>query len=102
MVTISDSTGHQARTPTQDLPTRWLRLVEEMGEAMGEGDTNGWHEYKRLLLFQLEEQAAAITEAAAKLQALETSVARLQVRAGIWGATAGLIPVVAALVWRLI
>ena len=66
----------------------------------GSGQENGWHE--RLLLFQMEEQAKDHTQFAKQLSELEKSVARLQVRAGIWGALAGVIPAVAALLWGLL
>ena len=68
----------------------------------GPPSENGWHEYKRLLLFQLEEQAKDYRRVVTRLDELDRMLQRLQVRAGVWGAMAGAIPVIAALLWKLL
>lgn len=57
---------------------------------MAEG--NGWSEYQRLVLseiHELKEDTRALRDSVAKMQA---ELSALQVKAGVWGGLAGLIP----------
>lgn len=59
---------------------------------MTTADQNGWSAYEKLVLSKLEalEQGLAETQEAVVL--VRVDVATLKVKAGIWGAVAGVIP----------
>lgn len=55
-------------------------------------DTTGWSAYEKMVinrLDQLERDTAAIDD---KLTLLRIDVAQLKIKAGLWGATAGVVP----------
>ena len=54
-------------------------------------DTNGWSEYKRQVLFQLDELTAVAKEIKKEVDALRQDVTILKVKAGLYGAAAGII-----------
>ena len=54
-------------------------------------DTNGWPEYKRQVLFQLDELTAVAKEIKKEVDALRQDVTILKVKAGLYGAAAGII-----------
>lgn len=65
-------------------------------------DENGWGEWKRRVLFQLEEQGKEIHSMREQITELKMELTKLQIKAGVWGAVAGLLPGVSALVWYLL
>lgn len=76
---------------------------------MNEG-LEGWGEYKKLVLQELERLARGIEVLNAKIEgfrnddlsALKVEVAMLKVKAGMWGAAAGAVPAaLAAIAWYL-
>jgi len=74
----------------------FIRLTREnlsntntKGGAMS--DTNGWPEYKRQVLFQLDELTAVAKEIKKEVDALRQDVTILKVKAGLYGAAAGII-----------
>jgi hypothetical protein len=48
--------------------------------------------YNRLVLYRLDELAKGLERVEAKVEGLVIDVAMLKVKAGVWGATAGMIP----------
>lgn len=67
----------------------------------------GWNEYRRLVVQQLEDNArdvaAARKELGEKIDALRVDVVALKVKAGLWGAVAGVIPAaIAAAIWLIV
>lgn len=60
---------------------------------------NGWPEYQRLVLAQLEECRTRLASIEKRLRHIELDVGGLKIRATVWGAIAGGIPV--AIFWML-
>jgi hypothetical protein len=54
-------------------------------------DTNGWAEYKRQVLFQLEELNKVAKELNDKIDSLKEDVIILKVKAGFYGAVGGVV-----------
>jgi len=75
---------------------------------MSTDSTNGWHEYKQLVLRELERLTQEIrherqnykqgmSDVYGRLIEVEKEIATLKVRCGIWGLMGGLIPALTAL-----
>jgi hypothetical protein len=70
----------------------------------------GWGEYKRLILQELERLAKRIEDLDSKIDrfrgddiaSLKVEVAMLKVKAGMWGALAGAVPAAIAIIWGLV
>lgn len=69
---------------------------------MSPGEGNGWAEWKRAVLSKLDDNAEGVTELRHDVAQLRVDVARLQLKSGIWGAMAGAIPAIAALLFLLL
>lgn len=67
------------------------------GTAGGEG----WPEYQRLVLKTLSDLTDGQQRVEDKLEALTIDVAMLKVKAGVWGAAAGMVPALAILLLGL-
>lgn len=93
-----------------------LKLLLERGTQMLGPDkvkivaSNGWHEYAKFVLNELErlgdcyvtmtEQRKLDYEKASEERAnIRIAIAKLQVKAGVWGLIAGLIPSAIAVFW---
>lgn len=63
---------------------------------------NDWHEWRQHVLHQLEQQRLDHKEVRVALAAINVQIATLKARAGVWGALAGMLPAVAALIWSLL
>lgn len=76
---------------------------------MAEQGFEGWGEYTRLTARELERLEKALKEANEKLDRIRTDdmslvkveIATLKVKAGMWGAVAGAIPALVAILWYL-
>jgi len=77
---------------------------------MSTDSTNGWHEYKQLVLRELERLTQEIRHERnnykqgmsgvyERLIEVEKEIATLKVRCGIWGLMGGLIPAMTALMF---
>ena len=53
---------------------------------------NGWSGYQRLVMAKLEQLDTDITLLDEKVTLLRIDVAQLKIKAGVWGATAGMVP----------
>ena len=58
---------------------------------------NGWPEYQRLVLAELERHNAVMVAMNIALGEIRVELAMLKIKASIWGALAGMIPVLLAL-----
>lgn len=66
---------------------------------MEPGDGNGWHEWSRHVLRELERMDESIRILHQEMVSLKIEIAMLQVKSGIWGALAGLLPVILYLIF---
>lgn len=55
-------------------------------------DTRGWSAYERMVLSKLDEQDKRLDSIEEKLVLLRIDVAQLKIKAGVWGAAAGMMP----------
>jgi len=81
---------------------------------MVEGEAgNGWSEYQRLVMAELERLDKAIAANRTHfdtrmdtmndgLAGIRVEIATLRVKAGVWGAVAGMIPGAVILMWSLV
>lgn len=58
--------------------------------------TNGWSEYQRLVLGKLEQVDSDIKELERQVTLLRIDFAQQKVKAGMWGAVAGMVPALVA------
>lgn len=61
--------------------------------------SDGWGEYQRLVLAELERLDKSVKELHSKVEDLRGDVKVLYFKSGMWGAVAGLIPGVLALIY---
>ena len=61
-----------------------------------------WNEWRRRILYQLEVQGGAIEDIRRSLADIDKDIVGLKMRAGLWGALAGMVPVLAAVLWTLL
>ncbi len=63
---------------------------------------NGWSEYQKLVLSELERLSDWLESAEKRINELRLEVAILKVKSGIWGLMGGLIPVLIYLVIEVV
>jgi len=64
---------------------------------------NSWDEYRKYVTDKLEEHSENHTEIFTRLGKIEVAIATLKVKAGVWGALAGAIPVaITIIVWLIV
>ncbi len=63
---------------------------------------NGWDEWRQKVLSDLEHFNDRFDKIDKSILGLQLSVVKLQMKAGIWGALAGIMPAVAALIWVML
>lgn len=76
---------------------------DELGKSFGHNE-DGWREYRRLILAELERINISINDINKKIEQfrsdeiaqIKVAIAMLQVKSGVWGAAAGLIVAVGA------
>lgn len=66
---------------------------------MPDTDKDGWTEWRALVLRKLDAHREDLRDLRKDLAICRTDIAGLKIKSGVWGAMAGLIPVVAALLW---
>lgn len=67
---------------------------------MSDDEKNGWSEWKQLILYQLKEQGKDIHAIEKSVGDINVHIARLQLKAGVWGGLAGMIPVLIFVIWK--
>ena len=72
----------------------------------GDSGKNGWSEWSRHVLAELKRSNTNYDSLLLKVQTMEVETAKslmaLQVKSGVWGAIAGLIPVILFLLYKAI
>lgn len=63
---------------------------------------NGWNEYQKLVLSKLEEHDKHFENIYKAQNAIRIDIATLKVKAGVWGAIAGLIPTSCVLIYWIL
>lgn len=63
---------------------------------MHPGDANSWHEWSNHVLIELKRLDSSLQEVHNELHEISVEIAMLKVKAGLWGALAGLIPALIA------
>lgn len=66
------------------------------------GEKNGWPEWSRFVLKELERFNECYEAQTKLIQAIQIEVAMLKVKSGIWGFAAGFIPSVGILIYMII
>jgi hypothetical protein len=67
-----------------------------------DNNENGWHEWKNHVLLELQRISETLLTMTQKVVGIETDLAALKIKAGIWGAISGLIPVVLFIIYEMI
>ena len=68
-------------------------------------DHSGWSEYEKYVVSELERHSSCLSELKRDMSLVKESLAGLKVKAGIWGAVAGIaaaIPIMAGLAFILL
>lgn len=58
---------------------------------------NGWTQYQKLVLAELERHSSYLEDLKKHISRLEIEIATLKVKSGVWGLVGGLIPVLIAI-----
>ena len=69
---------------------------------MKEEKTNGWNEWSKHVLKELERLNGCQEQIEKDVKKISVDIATLKVKAGIWGAIAGTIPAIIALIFILL
>ena len=69
---------------------------------MAPGDSNGWNEWKNLVLRDLKQNKEDHDKIIDSINAIDNSIVALKVKSGVWGLIGGAIPVVIGLAYVLI
>ena len=76
--------------------------LQQFGTHMNElevsGSTNGWHEWGKYVLKELERLNTCYTSLDEKIDGIQQDIVMLKVKSGIWGAVAGFVPAAIALI----
>jgi hypothetical protein len=64
-------------------------------------DNDGWNEWSRHVLKELERMNARQDRMDDRLGRIETEIATLKVQAGLWGAVAGIIPAIGVAIFHM-
>lgn len=59
-------------------------------------ETNGWSAYEKMVINRLDELEGDIRALDEKVTLLRIDVAQLKIKAGMWGAIAGMVPALVA------
>lgn len=62
---------------------------------------NSWPHWQKLVLDRLDEHRVYHREHSERLRHIELEIARLKIKAGIWGGLAGMMPALTMIIWRL-
>lgn len=74
------------------------KLINKLSKDINMGaDTNGWIEYRALILSELKTLNTEVTSMREEQVKIREDIATLKVKSGIWGLAGGLIPVLITL-----
>jgi hypothetical protein len=65
-------------------------------------DASGWSAYEKLVLGELNDLKAELAQVEQQLVLMRIDIATLKVKSGLWGAVAGAIPALVAIVVVLV
>ena len=65
-------------------------------------DNNNWKEYSKLVLHELETHTTELKSINENIKLIEKDIIMLKVKAGMWGAIAGMIPVAIVILINLL
>ena len=64
---------------------------------------NSWDEYRKYVIDKLDAHSGHFGEMFKRLGNIEVEIAKLKIKAGVWGALAGAIPVaITIIVWLIV
>ena len=66
-----------------------------------QNEDSGWREWSKYVLKELERLSAANEESNRRLAKIESNIEGLNIKAGVWGMIAGLIPVAIMIFFNL-
>ncbi len=65
-------------------------------------ENNGWAEYKREILYRLDELGDDIAALRKEVRDLQNEFVQQRIKAGFWGVLGGSLPLVLGIVWQLL
>jgi hypothetical protein len=69
---------------------------------MSEQQGSSWQEYQKLVLHELQKHTNALEKIEAEIKDIHIELATVKVKGGIWGLLAGAVPVIIALIIKLL
>ena len=63
---------------------------------------NGWHEWSKHVLLELERLGKEQNETDDAMTSIKVEIAMLKVKSGVWGAIGGLIPVLIYIAFKIL
>ncbi len=61
-----------------------------------------WSEYEKLVLNRLDTLHQGLLRVEERLRGVETAIAVLEVKSGIWGFLAGCLPAIGVILWKIL
>ena len=68
----------------------------------GNGSDNGWKEWSKHVLAELKRLNTCYEQMNGTIQEMKVEIATLKVKSGVWGAMAGLVPGLAAVIYVIL
>ncbi len=65
-------------------------------------ENNGWPEYKREILYRLQELKEDIEGLGERIGRLEAEMVNQRIKAGFWGAIGASLPIALGIIWQLV
>ncbi len=66
-------------------------------------NSKSWNEYRKFVVEKLEGHSGNFDEVFNRLRTIEVELAKLKIRAGVWGLCAGAIPIaITIVVWLIV
>jgi hypothetical protein len=69
---------------------------------MNEHTEDGWNEYQKLVLHELQSHTRELEKIQTEIKNIHIELATLRVKSGMWGLLAGAIPVVIAMLLKVL
>lgn len=65
-------------------------------------DNNGWSEYEKLVLSELERHNMLIEHVRKDISIIQTEIAQLKIKSGLWGMLGAAIPIAMAMGFKVL